>query len=119
MRVAANILSRILFFILFVAAPALYAAEDASGYVAETDPLVQKKLSQWSDWKFGFLMHWGPYSQWGVVESWSLCAEDVPWCQRPAGISYVVSAPWRSDLDAWLRGMELLADLVGLEPRAG
>jgi len=89
MRVAANILSRILFFILFVAAPALYAAEDASGYVAETDPLVQKKLSQWSDWKFGFLMHWGPYSQWGVVESWSLCAEDVPWCQRPAGISYV------------------------------
>jgi probable F420-dependent oxidoreductase len=36
-----------------------------------------------------------------------------------AGISYVVSAPWRSDLDSWLRGMELLAGLLGLEPAPG
>jgi probable F420-dependent oxidoreductase len=34
-----------------------------------------------------------------------------------AGVQHVVSAPWRSDLDAWLRSMELLADLIGLEPR--
>jgi probable F420-dependent oxidoreductase len=34
-----------------------------------------------------------------------------------AGIQHMVSAPWRSDLDAWLRSMELLADLVGLDPR--
>ena len=34
-----------------------------------------------------------------------------------AGVSYVVAAPWRNDLDAWLRSMEQLADLVGLEPR--
>jgi alpha-L-fucosidase len=27
-------------------------------------------------------MHWGPYSQWGVVESWSICAEDEGWCRR-------------------------------------
>jgi probable F420-dependent oxidoreductase len=32
-----------------------------------------------------------------------------------AGVSYVVSAPWRSDLDSWLRSMELLADLTGLQ----
>jgi alpha-L-fucosidase len=25
-------------------------------------------------------MHWGPYSQWGIVESWSICPEDEPWC---------------------------------------
>jgi probable F420-dependent oxidoreductase len=31
-----------------------------------------------------------------------------------AGVSYVVSAPWRSDLDAWLRSMELLAGLTDL-----
>lgn len=31
-----------------------------------------------------------------------------------AGIQYVVSAPWRSDLDAWLRSMELLAGITGL-----
>ncbi len=27
-------------------------------------------------------MHWGTYSQWGVVESWSLCPEDEGWCER-------------------------------------
>lgn len=29
-----------------------------------------------------------------------------------AGIQHVVSAPWRSDIDAWLRSMDLLAELV-------
>jgi probable F420-dependent oxidoreductase len=29
-----------------------------------------------------------------------------------AGIQHVVSAPWRNDLDSWLRSMELLAGLV-------
>jgi probable F420-dependent oxidoreductase len=29
-----------------------------------------------------------------------------------AGIQHVVTAPWRNDLDAWLRSMELLAELV-------
>jgi alpha-L-fucosidase len=27
-------------------------------------------------------MHWGTYSQWGVVESWSICPEDEGWTQR-------------------------------------
>ena len=27
-------------------------------------------------------MHWGAYSQWGIVESWSICAEDEGWCRR-------------------------------------
>ena len=30
-----------------------------------------------------------------------------------AGIQHVVAAPWRSDLDGWLRSMELLAEIVG------
>jgi len=51
-------------------------------YIPETDPLVLEKLEQWKDMKFGLLMHWGPYSQWGIVESWSLCSEDEPWCKR-------------------------------------
>jgi len=34
-----------------------------------------------------------------------------------AGIQYVVSAPWRTDLDDWLRSMELLAEIVGIAPR--
>ncbi len=60
----------------------LRAQEDELGYVAETDPLVRQKLDQWQDLKLGLLMHWGPYSQWGIVESWSLCSEDEPWCSR-------------------------------------
>ncbi|MFI5252176.1 MAG: alpha-L-fucosidase [Bacteroidota bacterium] len=56
----------------------------------ETDPLVLKKLEWFHDMKFGLLMHWGPYSQWGVVESWSICPEDEGWCQRkgPFGADY-------------------------------
>lgn len=51
-------------------------------YFPPADTLVQKKLSQWQGMKFGLLMHWGPYSQWGVVESWSICPEDEDWCRR-------------------------------------
>ena len=48
-------------------------------YYPDPDTLVQKKLEQWQDLKFGLLMHWGPYSQRGIVESWSICPEDVGW----------------------------------------
>lgn len=54
-------------------------------YVPETDPLVLEKLDQWQNKKFGLLMHWGTYSQWGIVESWSLCPEDYGWCERKKG----------------------------------
>ena len=30
-----------------------------------------------------------------------------------AGVQHVVSAPWRNNLDDWLRSMDLLAELVG------
>lgn len=52
----------------------------------ETDPSILKKIDEWQDLKFGFMMHWGPYSQWGVVESWSICNE--PWINRK-GANYV------------------------------
>jgi alpha-L-fucosidase len=48
-------------------------------YFPDPNPLIQQKLEQWKDMKFGLLMHWGPYSQWSVVESWSICPEDVGW----------------------------------------
>jgi len=47
-------------------------------YFKPTDPLVIKKLEQWSDLKFGFMMHWGAYSVRGISESWTICPED--WC---------------------------------------
>ena len=46
----------------------------------ETDPVITHRISQWQDLKFGFMMHWGIYAQWEVVESWSICNE--PWINR-------------------------------------
>ncbi|PIA80247.1 alpha-L-fucosidase [Gaetbulibacter sp. 4G1] len=54
-------------------------------YVPETDPLVLEKLDEWQGLKFGLLMHWGTYSQWGIVESWSLSPEEYGWCERKKG----------------------------------
>lgn len=51
-------------------------------YQWPADSLVSNKLHEWQDWKFGIIIHWGAYSEWGVVESWSLCPEDEPWCER-------------------------------------
>jgi alpha-L-fucosidase len=58
------------------------SSQESKNQDTETDPLVLERLEHWKDLKFGLLMHWGTYSQWGIVESWSLCSEDEPWCSR-------------------------------------
>lgn len=58
------------------------AQQDEKTYIPPTDTAVQHKLDWWKDQKFGLLMHWGAYSEWGVVESWSICPEDVEWINR-------------------------------------
>jgi alpha-L-fucosidase len=70
------------FIVLACIASALLEGRAQAPYVPPSDPLVSAKLEQWQDLKFGLLMHWGPYSQWGVVESWSICPEDEDWCRR-------------------------------------
>ncbi len=65
-----------------IVVPEVFAQSHEQKYFPETDPLVLEKIEKWQDLKFGLLMHWGPYSQWGIVESWSICAEDEPWCVR-------------------------------------
>ncbi len=79
-----NILS-IAFLLLILSSGRSQPVHEDERYVAETDPAVLEKLEQWQDLKFGLLMHWGSYSQWGIVESWSLCPEDYGWCQRTKG----------------------------------
>jgi len=69
-------------------------------YVYSDDSLVLKKLGHWQDIKFGLLMHWGPYSQWGVVESWSICPEDEEWTQR--------RGPYGGDYNAYKKAYENL-----------
>ena len=80
-----SVLPLVIYILLFhqnINAQAIY--EDGR-YVPETDSLTNIKLAEWQDLKFGLLMHWGPYSQWGVVESWSICPEDYGWCERKKG----------------------------------
>jgi alpha-L-fucosidase len=60
----------------------LFAQNKEFSYVKPTEPSVIAKLDKWQDWKFGVIIHWGAYSEWGVVESWSLCPEDENWCIR-------------------------------------
>jgi alpha-L-fucosidase len=58
-------------------------------YFPDPDPAIQQRLEGWKDLKFGLLMHWGTYSQWGIVESWSICPEDLSWATgaRKAGVA--------------------------------
>lgn len=37
---------------------------------------LKARLEWFQDQKFGFMMHWAPYSQWGCIESWPLVEED-------------------------------------------
>ncbi len=46
------------------------------------------RLEWFQDLKFGLFIHWGPYSQWGCIESWPLVAADL-WA-RPDDL-----AAWR------------------------
>ncbi len=71
-----------LFFAVLLSIWNFSKAAGSEKYFKDPDPLVQKKIEAWRDLKFGLLMHWGPYSQWGIVESWSICSEDEPWCRR-------------------------------------
>lgn len=63
---------------------ALLVAAQTSDYTPPTDPAVLKNLQRWQDQKLGILIHWGTYSQWGIVESWSLVTTRYPWNKRPA-----------------------------------
>lgn len=72
----------VIFAVTIPVAPTARAQNAAPVYVEEKDPLVRAKLAEWQDLKLGLLMHWGTYSQWGIVESWSLCSEDESWCKR-------------------------------------
>ena len=71
---------------------------ETSGYVAPTDTAVREKLAAWQDLKFGVLFHWGLYSIPGIVESWSICSEDVEWIKRPTGLSYDAYKQWYFNL---------------------
>ncbi|MFN6085002.1 MAG: alpha-L-fucosidase [Fluviicola sp.] len=66
--------------ILFVLlCSSLTAFSQNKEYVPDSSKVIQERIEEWQDLKFGLLMHWGTYSQWGIVESWSICPEDLSW----------------------------------------
>ena len=56
-----------------------YSAE--SEYV-EPDPLIQEKLEEFKDMKLGFMIHWGLYSQLGIIASWGLVDAEKSWSRE-------------------------------------
>lgn len=59
-------------------------------YVWPTDERVLKKLEWFKDQKLALMMHWGAYSQLGIVESWALSDADAEWSRD--GVDWDVSA---------------------------
>ncbi|TCP30822.1 alpha-L-fucosidase [Scopulibacillus darangshiensis] len=57
-----------------------YSAEE--NWVKPDEPLLLERLEWFRDQKLGLMMHWGPYSQLGVVESWALSDEDADWSRE-------------------------------------
>ena len=48
-------------------------------YVRPEDPGVLERLEWFQDQKLALMMHWGIYSQLGMVESWALSDKDSDW----------------------------------------
>lgn len=64
------------------------------GYVWPEELPVAGTLERWRDLKFGVLIHWGLYSIPGIVESWSICPEDVDWIRRRQDLNYEDYKKW-------------------------
>lgn len=75
------------------------------GYIWPSDKAVAEKLAEWQKLKFGVIFHWGLYSIPGIVESWSICAEDVDWINRRTDLNY-------EDYKRWYNGLALAILLV-------
>ncbi|MDE6588270.1 MAG: alpha-L-fucosidase [Paramuribaculum sp.] len=72
----------------------VHRQSDASGYEWPTDTAVLTNLERWRDQKFGVLFHMGLYSVPGIVESWSICSEDVDWIGRNQNMPYDEYKRW-------------------------
>lgn len=87
----------------------VHKQSEKSDYVWPTDRQVLDKLDKWQDQKFGVLLHWGLYSVPGIVESWSICSEDVDWIRRRNDLSY-------EDYKKWYWGLKDSLNPVNFNP---
>lgn len=96
-RISRPALFLVLFYLLATSARAQEQA-----YFPDPNPAIQQRIAEWQDLKFGVLFHWGPYSQWGIVESWSLCPEDLSWATGAR------KAPFAGDYNEYRKTYEAL-----------
>ncbi len=64
------------------------AEQEEQGVYPETE-MLSKRLEWFQDLKLGVIMHWGLYSEAGIVESWQLSEVDE-WAREPKA--------WRDDI---------------------
>jgi len=57
----------------------IHGALDIEHYVKPEDPRILNRLEWFQDQKLALMMHWGIYSQLGMVESWALSDGDSDW----------------------------------------
>lgn len=81
----------------------LYGAFAASKeWIPPQDPSVLENLQRWQDQKFGLLITWGTYSQWGIVESWSLVTTQHPWNKRPPQFANLTDQAYQQVYENWM-----------------
>jgi alpha-L-fucosidase len=66
------------------------------------DPAVLENLHRWQDQKVGLLIHWGTYSQLGIVESWSLVTTKHSWNERLPQFTNLNDQAYKQVYDNWI-----------------
>lgn len=88
----------------------VHEQSEANSYVWPADTAVLNRLDKWQDLKFGVLFHFGLYSVPGIVESWSVCSEDVDWITRKGNLPYDKYKEWYWSLKDSLNPTEFNPD---------
>ena len=60
----------------------MHGCSAAENYVPPKDELLRERLEWFQDQKLALMMHFGPYAQMGICESWPLSEEDASWSRR-------------------------------------
>lgn len=60
----------------------MHGCSAAESYVPPRDECVRERLEWFMDQKLALMMHFGPYAQLGICESWPLSEADASWSRR-------------------------------------
>lgn len=89
----------------------VHTYSSADDYVVPTDPKILERLEWFQDQKLALMMHWGAYSQLGLVESWALSDHDAEWSRR--GVDWEVTS---EEFKAQYRGLNKTFNPIRFNP---